>query len=62
MTGAEYIGLAYTKSHLRTAPAELQERYRSAFENMLADHAIAADDQIEVPYVVDCWIARRKAA
>jgi hypothetical protein len=62
MTGADYIGLAYTKSHLRTAPVELQERYRSAFAAMLAGHGIAADDQIEVPYVVDCWIARRSRA
>jgi SAM-dependent methyltransferase len=60
MTGADYVGLAYTKSHLRTAPAQVQERYRSAFEAMLAGHGIAAGDRIEVPYVVDCWIARRK--
>jgi SAM-dependent methyltransferase len=60
MTGADYVGLAYTKSHLRTAPAELQERYRSAFEAMLAGHGITPGDRIEVPYVVDCWIARRK--
>lgn len=60
MTGAEYVGLAYTKSHLRTAPADLQERYRSAFEAMLAGHGIGASAQIEVPYVVDCWIARRR--
>jgi SAM-dependent methyltransferase len=59
MTGAEYEGLAFTKSHLRTAPAELQERYRSAFRAMLASHGIAPDDRIDVPYVVDCWIARR---
>ena len=59
MTGAGYVGLAYTKSHLRTAPAELQERYRSDFAAMLASHGVAADDRFEVPYVIDCWIARR---
>ena len=59
MTGADYVGLAYTKSHLRTAPAQLQDRYRSAFVDMLAGHEIAPGDRIEVPYVVDCWIARR---
>jgi SAM-dependent methyltransferase len=59
MTGADYVGLAYTKSHLRTAPADLQQRYRSAFADMLASHGIGADDRIEVPYVVECWIARR---
>ena len=62
MTGAGYIGLAYTKSHLRTAPPELQERYRSAFTDMLAGHGIGPDDRIAVPYVVDCWIARRTDA
>ena len=62
MSGADYVGLAYTKSHLRTAPAELQERYRSAFTEMLAGHGIGPDDRIAVPYVVDCWIARRNDA
>lgn len=59
MRGEEYVGLAYTKSHLRTAPADVQARYRSAFEAMLADHGIGAKDVVEVPYVIDCWIARR---
>ena len=59
MTGAAYLGLAFTKSHLRTAPAELQGRYRGAFEAMLAGHGIGPSDAIEVPYVVDCWMARR---
>jgi SAM-dependent methyltransferase len=59
-TGAAYLGLEYTKSHLRTAPTELQERYRTAFEAMLAGHGVRPGDRIEVPYVVDCWIARRK--
>ena len=62
MTGAEYVGLARTKSHLRTAPQELQDRYVRAFEDMLASHGIGASDRIEVPYIVDCWIARRRAA
>jgi SAM-dependent methyltransferase len=62
MSGAEYIGLARTKSHLRTAPAELQERYGRDFAAMLADHGVGPADRIEVPYVVDCWIARRSEA
>jgi hypothetical protein len=61
-TGADYVGLAHTKSHLRTAPAELQERYLPAFAAMLARHGIGASDRFEVPYVVECWIARRKGA
>jgi SAM-dependent methyltransferase len=62
MRGSDYLGLAYTKSHLRTAPAELQERYRGSFVEMMAVSGVDLDDQVEVPYVVDCWIARRSAA
>jgi SAM-dependent methyltransferase len=60
MTGAEYEGLAFTKSHLRTAPAELQGRFRAAFAAMLAGHGIGPSDRTDVPYVVDCWITRRE--
>ena len=60
MTGAAYVGLAFTKSHLRTASAEIQDEYRAAFAEVLERHGIAAEDEIEVPYVVDCWIAKRK--
>jgi SAM-dependent methyltransferase len=62
MTGAEYLGLAQTKSHLRTAPQELQDRYLRAFEQTLASHGISPEDRIEVAYIVDCWIAKRRAA
>lgn len=62
MSGADYLGLAFTKSHLRTAPADLQVRYRSAFSDMLERSGIRLTDTIEVPYVVDCWIARRREA
>jgi SAM-dependent methyltransferase len=60
MSGADYLGLARTKSHLRTAPQDLQDRYVRAFESMLASHGIGAADRIEVAYVVDCWIAKRR--
>ena len=46
----------------RTAPAEIQERYLPAFAAMLAGHGIGESDRLEVPYVVECWIARRKGA
>jgi len=59
MSRAEYVGLAQTKSHLRTAPADLQERYGRAFAAMLAGLGIGPSDRFEVPYVVDCWIAKR---
>jgi SAM-dependent methyltransferase len=60
MTGAGYVGLARTKSHLRTAPAPLQKRFIRAFRAMLAANGIGPSDEIEVPYFVDCWIARRR--
>ena len=59
MTGAEYVGLAFAKSHLRTASADIQDEYRAALGEVLARHGIAAEDRIAVPYVVDCWIATR---
>jgi SAM-dependent methyltransferase len=61
MTGAEYVGFARTKSHLRTAPPELQERYLRAFDDMLRAHGVGPTDRIEVPFIVDCWLARRTA-
>ena len=61
MRGADYVGLAYTKSHLRTAPADVQKRYRAAFTAMLEAEDVTPETPIEVPYVVDCWIARRNA-
>lgn len=60
MTGARYRGLAFTKSHLRTAPMATQEAFGRAFDALLAEHGIAPHATIEVPYVVDCWIARRR--
>jgi SAM-dependent methyltransferase len=62
MTGAEYLGWARTKSHLRTAPAELQERYLRDFERMLVAHGVAPDEQIDIPFIVDCWLAARRRA
>lgn len=61
-TGADYVGLAHTKSHLRTAPDDLQRQYGRAFEAMLVAHGIGPTDQFEIPYLVDCWIARRSKA
>lgn len=60
MSGADYLGLAFTKSHLRTAPAELQARYRGAFTEMLERNGVGPTDTVEVSYIVDCWIATRR--
>jgi SAM-dependent methyltransferase len=62
MTGAEYLGFARTKSHLRTAAPELQDRFLRAFEAMLRDHGVGSADRIEVPFIVDCWLARRRTS
>jgi SAM-dependent methyltransferase len=62
MTGAEYLGFARTKSHLRTAPPEVQNRFLRAFADMLRNRGIAPADRIEVPFIVDCWLARRRTS
>ena len=62
MTGTEYLGFARTKSHLRTASAELQERYVRAFDDMLGAHGVGPATRIDVPFIVDCWLARRKGS
>jgi SAM-dependent methyltransferase len=61
MTGADYLGFARTKSHLRTAPADLQKRFLRAFGDMLREHGIGPADRIDVPFIVDSWLARRSA-
>jgi SAM-dependent methyltransferase len=58
-TGAGYLGWARTKSHLRTAPADLQARYLVDFEQMLTAHGIGPEDEIVIPFIVDCWMAAR---
>ena len=62
MTGADYLGFARTKSHLRTAPPDLQARYVRAFDDMLRAHGVGPADRIEVPFIVDCWLARRNGS
>ena len=62
MTGAEYLGFARTKSHLRTAPADVQERYVRAFDDMLRAHGVGPATRIDVPFIVDCWLARRRGS
>jgi hypothetical protein len=62
MTGASYLGWTRTKSHLRTAPDDLQQRFVSDFERMLRAHGVGSDDRVDVPFVVDCWIAPRNDA
>ena len=58
MTPAEFIGLVFTASYVRTAPDEVQRALRADVVALLDRHA-SGDAAIEVPYVVDCEIARR---
>jgi len=58
MTGEAFIGLAFTKSHLRTAESSVQDRFRAELEAVLRRHGIERTTRFSVPYVVDCWIAR----
>jgi len=62
MTGAQYVGLEHTKSHVRTAPAEVRTGFGRALQGLMTRHGIGPDDRLEVPYVVDCWLARRTAS
>lgn len=59
MSGEEFIGLAFTKSHVRTSSRSVQARFRRELKALLERHGVARSTPISVPYVVDCWIARR---
>jgi SAM-dependent methyltransferase len=58
MTSDEFLGLVFTASYVRMQAAARQGRIRRAVEDLLARHAPAG--VVEVPYVVDCEIARRE--
>ncbi|MBA3778997.1 MAG: hypothetical protein H0X16_06845 [Chloroflexi bacterium] len=51
MTGEEFIGLAFTTSHVRMAPPALQAQFRRELERVLAQHGVLATAQVTVPYV-----------
>ena len=59
MTKAAFVGLAFTASYVRAMPPETVERFRSELDELVARHS-SPSGAIEVPYVVDCEIARRK--
>lgn len=61
MTGEEFIGLAFTKSRVRTADPSVQDRFRTELETVLRRHGIERTTRFGVPYVIDCWMARRRA-
>ncbi len=59
MTAASYLGWAQTKSHLRTAPADLQARFAEEFPTLCVAHGIGLTDVVDVPFTVDCWMTER---
>lgn len=61
MTVDDLMGLAFTSSAVRTLPHAGQVEYRRALEGLLARHGIGPATTVELPYVVDCWIAARSA-
>ena len=61
MTGEDFLGLALTKSRVRTADPSVQDRFRTELETVLRRHGIERTTRFGVPYVIDCWIARRRA-
>lgn len=61
LTREEFIGLVFTASYVRAAPEDVQRALREDLVALLDRHA-PGEAAIEVPYVVDCEIARRTAA
>lgn len=61
MSSDEYIGLALTASYVRTAEPAVQEQLLDDVRQVVAGHA-RPDGSVDVPYVVDCEIARRKSS
>lgn len=58
MTPDEFIGLVFTASYVRTRPEQVQAALRADVAALLERHA-PGGGPIDVPYLVDCEIARR---
>ena len=59
MAPAAFIGLTFTASYVRALAPDALQRFRADLEELVADHA-PPSELIEIPYVVDCEIARRR--
>jgi SAM-dependent methyltransferase len=60
MAPSAFIGLAFTASYVRALAPDALQRFRVDLEELVAEHA-PPSELIEIPYVVDCEIARRRA-
>lgn len=61
MTPEAFMGLVFTASYVRTRPDAVQDALRGDVAALLDRHA-PDRTPVEVPYIVDCEIARRKQA
>lgn len=59
MSPEEFIGLAFTSSYVRALAPDRAAAFRADLEELATRHA-AETGALEIPYVVDCEIARRK--
>jgi hypothetical protein len=60
MAPPAFIGLAFTSSYVRALAPDALQRFRVDLEELVAEHA-PPSELIEIPYVVDCETARRRA-
>lgn len=60
-TPEAFIGLAFTKSYVRALPPHDQARLADELADLIERHS-AGWPSFVVPYVVDCWIARRRGS
>lgn len=59
MRPQEFIGLAFTASYVRELTPENQARFHAELEPLVERH-VAGSPYLTVPYIVDCWVARRR--
>lgn len=61
MSPQDFIGLVFTASYVRTQPPDRQQRLADDVTALLG-RQVLEDGRVNVPYVVDCEIARRSDA
>ncbi|HET8587290.1 MAG TPA: hypothetical protein VFM74_05370, partial [Candidatus Limnocylindria bacterium] len=59
LTGEGFVEMAFTASQVQALPAGEQERLRDELFRLLARHGHDQQQTIDVPYLIDLWIARR---
>jgi ubiquinone/menaquinone biosynthesis C-methylase UbiE len=59
LTPDGFVAMAFTASQVQALPAEDQRGLRNDLLRLLARHGHDQQQTIEVPYLIDLWIARR---